>query len=99
MPGLVSVLCTTTPQVVQAMMAFKCCSACRSGLCVMFSVLFNLVFLLCFMLQVVQAMNGFEALQYMEEADSLPDIILLDVMMPGMSGYEVRHGMQGRLLP
>ena len=38
-------------------------------------------------------MNGFEALKYMEEAESLPDIILLDVMMPGMSGYEVRHDM------
>ena len=37
----------------------------------------------------VQAMDGLEALEYLEKADSLPDIVLLDVMMPGLSGYEV----------
>ena len=41
--------------------------------------------------QVLQAMNGQEALQMMAEADALPDLILLDVMMPGMSGYEVSN--------
>lgn len=30
-----------------------------------------------------QAMDGFEALQYMANTTTLPDLILLDVMMPG----------------
>ena len=38
--------------------------------------------------QVKAAINGERALK-MVAGDSLPDIILLDVMMPGMSGYEV----------
>jgi len=33
------------------------------------------------------AMDGESALEYIEE--ELPDLILLDIMMPGMSGYEV----------
>lgn len=36
---------------------------------------------------VLTAMNGFEALEIIEK--ELPDIILLDVMMPGMDGFEV----------
>ena len=37
---------------------------------------------------VVQAMDGLEALEYLKSG-SLPDLILLDVMMPEISGYEV----------
>jgi two-component system cell cycle response regulator len=37
--------------------------------------------------EVVTAFNGIEALAKVEECD--PDIILLDVMMPGMDGFEV----------
>ncbi|MBI1239267.1 MAG: PleD family two-component system response regulator [Alphaproteobacteria bacterium] len=36
---------------------------------------------------VMTAMNGLDALKSLE--DQLPDIILLDVMMPGMDGFEV----------
>ena len=35
----------------------------------------------------ISAQDGFEALKILE--DCIPDLILLDLMMPGMSGYEV----------
>ncbi|MCL2933535.1 MAG: ATP-binding protein [Trichodesmium sp. MAG_R03] len=38
--------------------------------------------------QVIQANNGQKALDILAQ-DFLPDLILLDVMMPGMTGYEV----------
>ncbi|HXU79407.1 MAG TPA: response regulator, partial [Methylomirabilota bacterium] len=37
--------------------------------------------------QVAEAVNGAEALEHI--AHSPPDVILLDLMMPGMNGYEV----------
>jgi CheY-like chemotaxis protein len=37
--------------------------------------------------QVSQAMNGQDALDYL--ADNVPDVVLLDVMMPEMDGMEV----------
>ncbi|GFR47594.1 hypothetical protein Agub_g9328 [Astrephomene gubernaculifera] len=39
--------------------------------------------------EILQAMDGQEALKVLTEEERLPDVILLDVMMPGMSGYEV----------
>lgn len=36
-------------------------------------------------------MDGQSALDLLASRDYLPDLVLLDVMMPGMSGYEVRH--------
>lgn len=36
----------------------------------------------------VKAMDGLEALSFLESSDTLPDLILLDCMMPVMSGHE-----------
>lgn len=43
--------------------------------------------------QVLTAMNGKEALAKIE-ADN-PDIVLLDVMMPEMDGFETTHAIRG----
>jgi len=39
---------------------------------------------------IVQAISGHEALKFIEDG-FIPDIVLLDVMMPKMTGYEVTH--------
>ena len=44
--------------------------------------------------QVSIARNGDEALQLIEQ--NRPDLVLLDVMMPGRSGYEVCQVMRAR---
>ncbi len=38
--------------------------------------------------QFQQAMNGPEALEYLTNSETLPDLILLDCMMPEMSGHQ-----------
>ncbi len=40
--------------------------------------------------EVVRAEHGAEALQYLRSGGTLPDLILLDLMMPVMSGWEFR---------
>ena len=34
-------------------------------------------------------MGGEEALEWLAESATLPDVILLDIMMPGMDGFQV----------
>src|SRR6185312_9485221 len=43
--------------------------------------------------EVVSAFNGLECLKKIDEAT--PDIVLLDVMMPGMDGFEVCRRIKG----
>jgi len=38
--------------------------------------------------EVLQAINGIEALKFLEEQYTKIDLILLDVVMPGMDGFE-----------
>ena len=40
------------------------------------------------------AMDGLEAIDLLEEAPALPDVILLDLMMPKMDGFEVIEKLQ-----
>jgi CheY-like chemotaxis protein len=44
---------------------------------------------------VVCASNGREALDYLRSSDDLPDLILLDMMMPVMDGYQFRMEQKG----
>ncbi|MDX2068674.1 MAG: ATP-binding protein [Haliscomenobacter sp.] len=48
--------------------------------------------------QLTQAMNGEEALRIIESGTQF-DLVLLDVMMPRMSGYEVCQKIRERFLP
>src|SRR5262245_11980191 len=44
--------------------------------------------------RVLEAPNGLEALEVSDRADSLIDLALLDVVMPGMSGVELAKRLQ-----
>jgi len=50
--------------------------------------------------EVHEAMDGEQALDYLKNCHELPSAILLDIMMPGMSGHEVcRHVRQKMHIP
>ena len=40
------------------------------------------------------AMDGLEAIDVLEESERLPDVVLLDLMMPKMDGFEVIERLQ-----
>ncbi len=42
-------------------------------------------------------MDGHMALDWMEAQDTLPDLVLLDCMMPGMSGHELAACLREQL--
>src|SRR5262245_66568453 len=44
--------------------------------------------------QAAAVANGFEALQYLHDGHAKPDLILLDLMMPVMDGWEFRRKQQ-----
>jgi CheY-like chemotaxis protein len=44
--------------------------------------------------QAAAVANGFEALKYLHDGNSKPDVILLDLMMPVMDGWEFRRKQQ-----
>ncbi|MCB1193478.1 MAG: response regulator [Leptospiraceae bacterium] len=52
---------------------------------------------------VLQASNGMEALEILDKSPTIPDLILLDVMMPKMTGFEVctkiREKYNANILP
>ena len=48
--------------------------------------------------QIIQASNGIEAMQMLENGQH-PDLILLDIMMPRMSGYDVAKKIRERFMP
>mmetsp|Transcript_173362 Transcript_173362/g.550362 ORF Transcript_173362/g.550362 Transcript_173362/m.550362 type:complete len:893 (+) Transcript_173362:105-2783(+) len=43
------------------------------------------------------AMDGTEALEFLQKCETLPDTMLLDIAIPGTSGYEVCIDVRGRL--
>ena len=46
--------------------------------------------------KLIQAMNGWDALTALERSEVLPDAVLLDCMMPGMSGYAVCRNVRSQ---
>lgn len=39
--------------------------------------------------RIVRAMNGMEAFAYLDSGKEFPTLMLLDVMMPGLTGFQV----------
>lgn len=44
--------------------------------------------------QVVEVGNAFEGLQALRQGDVLPDLILADILLPGMSGFDLLEAVR-----
>jgi CheY-like chemotaxis protein len=46
--------------------------------------------------RVMKASNGHEALEFLDRPDAAPDVILMDLRMPGMGGLELMSRLKDR---
>lgn len=48
-------------------------------------------------MRVITAQNGYECLEMLESGEAKPDIIMMDIMMPELDGYETTRQIRNRL--
>ena len=48
--------------------------------------------------EVISAKNGIEAIKLLKELDHIPDLVISDIMMPKMNGYELFKSFSENLI-